>query len=198
MTAPGRRRDAGRSRAALLTAAADLFAERGYERTTLRDIGERAGVDAALVARYFGSKAGLYVAGLQAELGQEAGPDLLARGRLRSLLARVDARGPGPVLLGAARPQDDPAVQTATDAELRSRLVAPLLRRLSGDAVRAELGVAAFVGVALCRAAGGMPALAAADADVVADLLHDLLGHLELDEAAPDGADPDPVGTLQP
>ncbi|MCW2605625.1 MAG: TetR/AcrR family transcriptional regulator, partial [Frankiales bacterium] len=87
-------------------------------------------------------------------------------------------RGPGPVLLGAARPQDDPQVQAATDAELLARLVGPLQERLSGDALRAELGVAAFVGVALCRAAGGMTALAGADADVVADLLHDLLGGL--------------------
>lgn len=179
MTTPTRRRDAARSREQLLAAAADLFAERGYERTTLRDVGERAGVDAALVARYFGSKAGLYVATLHAELGEQPGPDLLAPGRLAALLARTDARGPGPVLHGAARPHDDPAVQAATTAELQARLVAPLQERLGDDALRAELAIAAFVGVALCRAAGGLPALAAAAAEDVAALLRGALGTLD-------------------
>ncbi|MBX6388749.1 MAG: TetR family transcriptional regulator [Frankia sp.] len=62
-----RRRDAERSRAALLDAAAELFAERGYAGTALRAVGQRAGVDAALIARYFGGKDGLYRAVLAAD-----------------------------------------------------------------------------------------------------------------------------------
>ena len=64
--AGGRRRhDAKASRAALLRAAAALFDERGYDAATVRDIGERAAVDPALIARYFGGKEGLYLATLQ-------------------------------------------------------------------------------------------------------------------------------------
>ena len=47
----GRSRDAAASRESLLQAAQELFGQRGFERTTTRDIGERAGVDAALIAR---------------------------------------------------------------------------------------------------------------------------------------------------
>lgn len=43
----------------LLDAAADLIAERGYERTTLAAIGERAGYTHGLVTARFGSKEGL-------------------------------------------------------------------------------------------------------------------------------------------
>ena len=64
-------RDAQASRRALLEAADALFDERGYDAATVRDIGERAGVDAALIARYFGGKEGLYLATLQ----QEGRPD---------------------------------------------------------------------------------------------------------------------------
>jgi AcrR family transcriptional regulator len=47
-------RDAAASKQALLEAARSLFGQRGFKSTTIRDIGERAGVDAALIARYFG------------------------------------------------------------------------------------------------------------------------------------------------
>jgi AcrR family transcriptional regulator len=46
----------------LLNAFASLIAERGYERTTLVDIGKRSGYSHGLVTRRFGSKAGLLVA----------------------------------------------------------------------------------------------------------------------------------------
>lgn len=62
-----RRRDAARSRQALLAAAAGLFAERGYAGTAIRSVGDRAGVDPALIARYFGGKEGLYRAVLAAD-----------------------------------------------------------------------------------------------------------------------------------
>ena len=63
----GRSRDAVASKDALLQAAQTLFGQQGFEGTTIREIGERAGVDAALIARYFGSKADLYIAAVAAE-----------------------------------------------------------------------------------------------------------------------------------
>src|SRR6478672_4909072 len=62
--------DAQASRRALLAAASALFDERGYDAATIRDIGERAEVDPALIARYFGGKEGLYVATLAQEGGR--------------------------------------------------------------------------------------------------------------------------------
>jgi AcrR family transcriptional regulator len=60
-----RRRNAGASRRAILDAAEELFAQRGYERTSLGEIGRRAGVSAALPAYFFGGKRALYEAVLE-------------------------------------------------------------------------------------------------------------------------------------
>ncbi|MCU1450652.1 MAG: TetR family transcriptional regulator [Acidimicrobiales bacterium] len=54
------RRPAGEGRRLLLESAGELFAERGYARTSTREIAERAGIAEALLFRHFGSKAALY------------------------------------------------------------------------------------------------------------------------------------------
>jgi AcrR family transcriptional regulator len=53
------------ARQAVLAAATELFAELGFERTTMRAVAARAGVDPALIYHYFGDKDGLLVAALQ-------------------------------------------------------------------------------------------------------------------------------------
>jgi AcrR family transcriptional regulator len=53
------------ARQAVLDAALELFAERGFERTTMRAVGTRAGVDPALIYHYFGDKDGLLAAALE-------------------------------------------------------------------------------------------------------------------------------------
>ena len=61
MTAPRRTQAERRSasEAALLRAAAELIAERGFEATSLRGIGARAGTSREMPAYHFGSKEGL-------------------------------------------------------------------------------------------------------------------------------------------
>jgi len=49
-----------RTEARILAAASRLFVERGYERTTIREIARAAGVDGGLVMHYFGSKQELF------------------------------------------------------------------------------------------------------------------------------------------
>jgi AcrR family transcriptional regulator len=73
---PGRRRDAAGTRRALLEAARQRFARNGYSATTVRDIADDAGVNVALINRYFESKEGLFEACLAVvvdELGRSAG-----------------------------------------------------------------------------------------------------------------------------
>jgi AcrR family transcriptional regulator len=60
-----RRRDAEATRAAILDAAKKQFARLGYDGAFLRDIAVEAGVDAALINRYFGGKEGLFAAVLK-------------------------------------------------------------------------------------------------------------------------------------
>ncbi|MFJ9455485.1 TetR family transcriptional regulator [Kitasatospora sp. NPDC101447] len=175
-----RRRDAARSRELLVQAALELFAERGFERTTTREIGERAGVDPALIARYFGGKTQLYLATVRVELGGAAPADLLVEDRLRHLLERFSQRGPGPTFRAAVLPGDNTEVQQEARAYLRKRLVQPLHDRFTAEQVdrpqlRAELAAAAFVGVILARSGGAFDELAAADPEDLLPLLSDLL-----------------------
>ena len=74
--APGQRQvDADRTRTALLDAALEEFAAKGFAGARVRDIAQRAGVSKDLVAYHFGGKDGLYLAVQQSWLRP--------RGRLR-------------------------------------------------------------------------------------------------------------------
>lgn len=57
---PGRRRGHSSTREEIARAAREQFAAHGYDRVTLRAIAAQAGVDAALVAYFFGSKRELF------------------------------------------------------------------------------------------------------------------------------------------
>ena len=59
-THPKRRRDAAATRSAILEAATRRFAFEGYQSAGVREIAADAGVNAAMVNRYFGSKEGLF------------------------------------------------------------------------------------------------------------------------------------------
>lgn len=164
----------------LLEAAQRLFGERGFERTTTREIADAAGVDAALIARYFGSKTGLYLAALHAELKDGPPPDLLQPDRMLALLGRVDERGPGPVFQSAVHPHEDEDVQASAREALHTRLVTPLRQRFEAAGVdrpqlRAELAAAAFAGVALGRASGSFPELGKVPSEDLVSLLQALL-----------------------
>lgn len=74
------------TRAAILSSARERFASDGYERATIRAIAADAGIDPALVMRYFGNKEGLFAAAAEIDLRL---PDLAAlpRKTLGSALA---------------------------------------------------------------------------------------------------------------
>jgi AcrR family transcriptional regulator len=67
------------TRERLLAAASDLFAERGFHRTTARDIAARAGVNLASGHYHYGSKKDLYLAVLRAQFA-DVRSRLVARG----------------------------------------------------------------------------------------------------------------------
>jgi AcrR family transcriptional regulator len=56
------KRDSAASKQRLLEAAIDVFSEHGYNATTTRMVAKKAGLNAALIARYFGSKEKLLLA----------------------------------------------------------------------------------------------------------------------------------------
>lgn len=63
----------GESRDRLLAAARKVFAKRGYDGATVKELSEEAGLNISLVSYYFGGKEGLYKACIE-----EAGKDRLA------------------------------------------------------------------------------------------------------------------------
>lgn len=84
-------------RAAILQAARSAFAERGYAKTTIREIARRAGVTHGLVIRHFGSKEQLFLAAvpssqnLMAEIAGD--PAALPTRVARSYVRRMSASG---------------------------------------------------------------------------------------------------------
>jgi AcrR family transcriptional regulator len=61
-------RSAERTKAAILSAARERFAAVGYEAATIRAIAADAGIDPAMVMRYFGSKDRLFAAAAEFDL----------------------------------------------------------------------------------------------------------------------------------
>lgn len=187
--APQRIRNARATREALLAAAQELFGRKGYERTTTREIGEAAGVDPALIARYFGSKADLYLAAVAAE-----GLDNDDRGQttddapfadiaqvVEVVLQRTARRGPGPILQALVRDDTSPEIGQAARARLVRRMVEPVAAQLEAEGaeqatLRAQVAVAALLGVGLGRSLGWFEELRATDPRELADLVLDALG----------------------
>lgn len=64
------KRDKAQRRQCLIDAATAVFADRGYDCATTREIAERAGCAEGLIHRYFSGKRGLLIAILEARAGQ--------------------------------------------------------------------------------------------------------------------------------
>ena len=123
-----RQKDSARTRALILAAAQHTFGVHGYGDAGLREIARDAGVNVALVARYFGSKEKLFEAALD---------DLLTRASLwenpretfgKTIVGQfTDPAGgtmnPLPVLMLAS---GDAGAQAVALGLIRTRVLAPL------------------------------------------------------------------------
>ncbi|WP_027943240.1 TetR/AcrR family transcriptional regulator [Amycolatopsis taiwanensis] len=173
------RRPAGQdTRAALLTAARDVFAESGYEGATVRAIAARAGVDAAMVNHWFGGKEGLFA---QAVLKLPFDPQImvttLLEGGLDGLGARVvrqfvttwDATSGGtfPALVRSLASHDQAA------AGLRDFLVKHILGhivdRIQADEphLRTNLCASQLIGIGMARYVAKFDPFASADVETL-------------------------------
>jgi AcrR family transcriptional regulator len=178
----GRSRDAAASKDALLQAAQTLFGQQGFEGTTMREIGERAGVDAALIARYFGSKADLYIAAVAAEDADGTPSEYEGLEQMADVvLTRVDRRGPGPLVQAIVRSDISAEIRDAALDRLARRLVGPLAARMTAQGVdrpqlRAEVAVSALLGVSIGRSLGWFDEIRSVPRDELVALIADALG----------------------
>lgn len=180
-----RSRDAAASREALLRAAQELFGQKGFEATTIRDIGERAGVDAALIARYFGSKADLYIAAVAAEDPGEEGPrDYSGLDQMAdAVVSRADDHGPGPIMQAIIRSDTSDEIRIAALHRITRRLVDPLVgdmvaHDVDRPALRAQIAVSALLGISLARSLGWFGEIRSVPKDELASLITEALHEL--------------------
>jgi AcrR family transcriptional regulator len=178
MARTGRRPGASATREAILEAARESFAERGYFETSVRAVAARAGVDAALVHHYFGTKDRLFAAAMELPFDPAAiAPVLLEPGldglgeRLVRFFLRVwdqpSSRARIQAILRNALSHD------AAAALLRDVITREVLGRVAAavdtpDApLRASLVGAQLVGLGLARYIIRLEPLASADPEVV-------------------------------
>jgi predicted dienelactone hydrolase/AcrR family transcriptional regulator len=176
----GRRSGANNTRQAILDAARARFARDGYAAATIRKIASDAGVDAALVLQFFGSKDELFAAVLSIT------PYALARiadafdGPAESVGERV-ARAYLSVWEGEPRHSEpllamlrSSIAHEQASAQLRDFIQARMMRavnpRLKDDhdsVLRVGLASSMLVGVIVGRRIVGVPSLADEDADAI-------------------------------
>jgi AcrR family transcriptional regulator len=156
----GRRPGTTDSRAAILEAAQRLFADRGYDATSVRAVAAQARVDPALVLHFFGSKADLFASSLQLPV-DPAEIEALAQGERETLGRRLaefyfkrvfqDRRATVLSLLRSA--VSNPEAAAMLRHAIESTAVAALARLFPGEeaALRGELCASHMMGLFLAR-----------------------------------------------
>lgn len=130
MTPSQRSREVTRAR--LLDAARIRFQDQGFEATTVREIASDAGVDPALVMRYFGSKEGLFAEITLTEVSfanlLEGDRADLGRRFAMLVLNKTERSGIEIVL----RSLGVPGVSARCESEMHDQFIVPLARWLGG------------------------------------------------------------------
>jgi AcrR family transcriptional regulator len=153
-----RKRDADATRAAIVDAAKIHFVRSGYEGAFLRDIAAEAGVDAALINRYFGGKEGLFAEALKYSIKPEGifewqratfGHDI-AQMMAGSPHAHEDRTRAFQFLLRAAT---SPTTQPMLNEAVQQRFLEPIREWLGGDdaPARARIVASVFIGLLVER-----------------------------------------------
>jgi AcrR family transcriptional regulator len=158
----GRRPGNPATRQVVLDTARRMFADAGYDKTSVRDIAAGAGVDPALIRHYFGSKVELF----RATMGWPFAPAQVAaqiaggdRGEMGARLARVffgvweqpDTRAPLLAILRGAATHEESA--TLVRQFIQGQLYRQMADELAGpDAdLRIDLAMSQLLGIAYLR-----------------------------------------------
>lgn len=147
-----------RTRAQILDAARRLFAEHGYDGTSIRDIASLASIDPAMVIRYFHNKDELFARAATVDLQLPATPSMDPASTGEALIRRFldiwedPATGTGMAMLLRSAASNDFAADKVRD--VFARQVQPVVAAV-GDPVdagrRAGLIASQLLGLAMCR-----------------------------------------------
>jgi AcrR family transcriptional regulator len=182
----GRRPGASDSRASILAAAQRLFAERGYDATSVRAVASQARVDPALVLHFFGSKAELFASSLHLPLDPEE-IEALAQGdrrtsgrRLAEFYLRRIFRDRRATVLSLLRSAvSNPEAAAMLRRAIQGTVIAALERVLPGEeaALRGELCASQMMGLFLARHILGVEPLASEDDERLIEAVAPALQH---------------------
>lgn len=173
----GRRPGTPDTRTAILGAARASFAERGFAGTTIRAVASSAGVDAALVHHYFGTKDDLFLAAMELPVDprQVLGPALAGgpagagERLLRAFVSLWDDPQVGPALVGIVRSALQPGGERLVSQGFVPVVLLPVGEALGIDRpdLRMPLVVSQVAGLIVTRYVVGLEPLASMPADVV-------------------------------
>src|SRR5512139_2912136 len=156
-----------RTRAAIEEAARRLFADQGYERTTVREIAAAADIDPALVIRYFGSKDELFSGVAEPNLRlpdlAEVPANLIGETLVNHFLDLWEEGSGMPVLLRSAASND---VANDRLQAIFARQVFPAIAAAGTSAnatLRAGLVASQLLGLAMTRYILKLPPVVAMD-----------------------------------
>jgi AcrR family transcriptional regulator len=176
-TPRGRRPGAPDTRAAILASARASIAEKGFAGTTIRAVAADAGVDAALVHHYFGTKDDLFVAALELPVDpREAiapalvgGPDGAGERLLRVFLGIWDDPANTHVFVALARTLLDPSAGHLLREGFLPVVLHPVGRALGLDRpdLRMSLVASQMLGIVLGRYVLALEPLASLPGDAV-------------------------------
>ncbi len=175
----GRRPGGTDTREALITAAREVFIEQGYDGATVRAIAAKAGVDAAMVNHWFGSKEGLFgEAVLKLPFNPQeivdillaSDPDHIGETIVNTFLTRWDTTGGGvfTALMRSVTSHDE-AAQMLRDFFLKI-VFKHVIGKMAPDhrELRATLVATQLVGMGMVRYVARFEPLASADIKTVA------------------------------
>ncbi|UXN23085.1 TetR family transcriptional regulator [Curtobacterium flaccumfaciens] len=178
-------KDAAATRLLLVQAARRRFAFDGYRATTVRDIAGDAGVNVALINRYFGSKEGLFRACLDRVVRDLGAEETSQHGLERALTGIIThiVRAPTDddslqlmLLLRSSGDDGADAIRRETLRRYAERLAGAVGGAGSEELlVRAEIALAVVLGMSMLRQSTAVEPLASADDAVVSAALEDAL-----------------------
>ena len=166
------------ARTRILEAARTEFAGRGYDKTSIRGIAKAAGVDAALVHHYFGTKDEVFAAAIEVSFEPalvipavlDGSPDELGERLARYFISIWENPATRAPLLAIIR---SALTHEAAAKVLRGFVLRRLLERIAGEldvpdpTFRAELAASHMIGIAILRYVIQAEPLASADPEKI-------------------------------